>query len=374
MILKFYIVSDSNNSMVDKSLSDLFFRLVAVQAPSGFEESMMSAFIDENEPYVDEVKGTPRGNVIAIQKGRDSDAPKVALVAHLDQIGFIVFNIDSAGFVRFRKIGGSVTRAIQGQHLQLLTEKGPIIGIVGMKPGHITTPAEANTIPPIEDMYIDVGASSKAEVEAMGIRNGTPITYATSPIKLANGLVASPSIDDRAGCAAIIHVAKTFAKKRPDATVYYIGSVEEEIGLRGAETCLYELDVDMAVAVDTFPAGYQPDVNMRDLYYEVGKGPGLHVGEMGDRVRIQSQQVHVWLRKTAEAYGIPHQVGIMSGGTDTMTLMQTRGGVPAATIGIPRRYSHSPVEVFAPSDLENLTKILIAAIKGLKKGFKTTRP
>ncbi|HIH89121.1 TPA: M42 family metallopeptidase [Candidatus Bathyarchaeota archaeon] len=360
--------------MVEESVLDIFTRFVEVQAPSGFEEPMMRAFMEEIKPYVDEVHGTPRGNMIAVQKGGNPKAPKVALVAHLDQIGFIVFNIDATGFVRFRKIGGSVTRAIQGQHLQILTEKGPIVGVVGMKPGHITTPAEANTIPPIEDMYIDIGARSREEAIAMGVRNGTPITYATAPVKLANGLIASPSIDDRAGCTALIQIAKRFAKKRPKATVYYIGSVEEEIGLRGAETCLHDLDVDMAVAVDTFPAGFQPDVNMRDLFYEVGKGAGLHVGELGDRVRIQSQQVHKWLRRTAEAHGIPHQVGIMSGGTDAMTMMQTRGGIPACTIGIPRRYSHSPVEVFAPSDLENLIKILTTAISELEPGFTTTRP
>jgi len=355
------------------SILDLFYKLAEVQAPSGFEEPMMKAFIDEIKPYVDEVHGTPRGNVIATQKGTNPKAPKVALVAHLDQIGFIVFNIDPTGFVRFRKLGGSVTGAIQGQHLQILTEKGSVIGVVGIKPGHITTPAEANTIPPIEDMYIDIGAANRNEAEMMGVRNGTPITYATTPVKLANDLIAAPSIDDRAGCAAVIHVAKTFAKKRPKATVYYIGSVEEEIGLRGAETCLHDLDVDMAVAVDTFPAGYQPDVNMRDLFYEVGKGAGLHVGEQGDRVRIQSQQVHRWLRRTAEVNGIPHQVGIMSGGTDAMEMMQTRGGIPSATIGIPRRYSHSPVEVFSPKDLENLTKILTIAIQDLNPDFSNAR-
>ncbi|MFA5869451.1 MAG: M20/M25/M40 family metallo-hydrolase [Candidatus Bathyarchaeia archaeon] len=355
------------------TLLELFYRLVEVQAPSGFEEPMMRAFIDEIGPFVDEVHGTPRGNVIATQKGTDPKAPKVALVAHLDQIGFIVFNIDTTGFVRFRKLGGSVTRAIQGQHLQILTERGPVIGVVGMKPGHITTPAEANTIPQIEEMYIDIGARSREEAEAMGVRHGTPITYATAPVELANGLVASPSIDDRAGCTAIIHTAKAFAEKRPKATVYYIGSVEEEIGLRGAETCLHDLDVDMAVAVDTFPAGYQPDVNMRDLFYEVGRGPGLHVGEIGDRVRIQSQQVHRWLRRTAETHGIPHQVGLMNGGTDAMTMMQTRGGIPAATIGVPRRYSHSPVEVFSLSDFENLTKILKFAVEGLDASFTTAR-
>jgi len=355
------------------SILDLFYKLAEVQAPSGFEEPMMKAFIDEIKPYVDEVHGTPRGNVIATQKGTNPKAPKVALVAHLDQIGFIVFNIDHTGFVRFRKLGGSVTGALQGQHLQILTEKGPVVGVVGIKPGHITTPAEANTIPPIEDMYIDIGAANRDEAEVMGVRNGTPITYFTTPVKLANDLIAAPSIDDRAGCATVIYVAKTFAKKRPKATVYYIGSVEEEIGLRGAETCLHDLDVDMAVAVDTFPAGYQPDVNMRDLFYEVGKGAGLHVGEQGDRVRIQSQQVHRWLRRTAEAHGIPHQVGIMSGGTDAMEIMQTRGGIPSATIGIPRRYSHSPVEVFSLKDLENLTKILTIAIQDLNPDFSCAR-
>jgi endoglucanase len=355
------------------AILDLFYRLVEVQAPSGFEEPMMRAFIDEIGVYVDEVHCTPRGNVIATQRGTDAKSPKVALVAHLDQIGFVVFNIDPNGFVHFRRLGSSMTLAIQGQHLQILTEKGPVVGVVGMKPGHITTPAEANIIPPIEEMYIDIGASSREEAEEMGVRNGTPITYSISPVKLANGLVASPNVDDRAGCAAIIFIAKAFAKKRSKATVYYIGSVEEESGLRGAETCLYDLDVDMAIAVDTFPAGYQPDVNMRDLYYEVGKGPGLHVGELTDRVRIQSQQVHRWLREIAEAHKIPNQVGFIRGSTDSMLLMQTRSGIPSATIGIPRRYSHSPVEVFSPSDLENLIKILIYALKKIGPDYKLSR-
>ncbi len=354
-------------------LLSLFFRLVEVQAPSGFEEPMMRTFIDEIRTQVDEVHPSPRGNVVAIQKGTDPDAPKIALVAHLDQIGFIVYNIDTTGFIRFRKIGGSVTRAIQGQHLQILTEKGTIVGVVGMKPGHITTSSEENTIPPIEDMYIDIGANSRADTESMGVEIGCPITYATQSVKLANGLIASPSIDDRVGCTAIIHIAKTFAKMRPKATVYYVGSVEEEIGLRGAETCLHDLDVDMAIAVDTFPAGFQPDINPRDLYYEIGKGPGLHIGEIGERVQIQSQQVHNWLRSTAKKHKIPYQLGLMSGGTDAMALMQTRGGVPSATIGIPRRYSHSPVEVFAPSDLENLVEILKAAIEELDASFKISR-
>ncbi len=359
--------------MAKESYLDLFLRLAGVQAPSGFEEPMMEAYTDSIKAFVDEAHGTPRGNVIATQRGTDPKAPKVALAAHLDQIGFIVFNIDPTGFLRFRKLGGPTTRAIQGQHLQVLTDKGPVTGVVGLKPGHITTPAEAQTIPSIEDMYIDIGAASLGEAEAMGVRIGSPITYSAPSLGLANGLIASPSVDDRAGVAALLKVAEAFTKDRPRATVHYIGTVEEEIGLRGAETALHDLEVDIAVAIDTFPAGFQPDVNMRDLLYEVGRGPGLHVGELQERVRIQSRQVHDWLRNTAEREKIPHQVGIMSGGTDAMTMMQTRGGVPSATIGIPRRYSHSPVEVFDPRDAENLVKILVAALRGLDSGFSTVR-
>jgi len=359
--------------MAKESYLDIFLRLVKIQAPSGFEEPMMDAYSEAIRPFVDEVHGTPRGNVIAIRKGTNPEAPKVALAAHLDQIGFIIFNIDPTGFVRFRKLGGPTTRAIMGQQIQILTEKGLVQGVVGQKPGHITTPAEAHTIPPIEDMYIDVGAASREEAAAMGVRVGLPITYSAPSLRLANGLIASPSVDDRAGVAAVVKVAEALSKSRPRATVYYIGTVEEEIGLRGAETALHDLDVDMAVAVDTFPAGFQPDVNMRDLLYEVGKGPGLHVGEIQERVRIQSRQVHTWLRTTAEKTGIPHQVGVMSGGTDAMTMMQTRGGIPSATIGIPRRYSHSPIEVFDPRDAENLISILVSAIGDLDPGFTTVR-
>jgi putative aminopeptidase FrvX len=169
-----------------EQLMSLFFRFVDVPAPSGFEEPMMKALQSELAPYVDELKITPRGNVIAVQNG-PKGSPKIALAAHMDQIGFIVFNIEQAGWVRFRKIGGSVNRCIQGQQVMLHTGKGPVSGVVGVKPGHITPPFEANTVPAIEEMYIDIGARSKEEVVLMGVKPGVPVTFATAPIQLANG-------------------------------------------------------------------------------------------------------------------------------------------------------------------------------------------
>ncbi len=356
-------------------LKEIFLRLTEVGSPSGFEEPMMRALKSELAPLVDEVYISPRGNVIGIKRGMDDDAPSVALVAHTDQVGFVATNVDERGFVRFRRIGGTVTRAIQGQQVYFLTEKGPVPGVVGIKPGHITTPEEARTTPPIEEMYIDIGAYNKGEAEGMGVKVGTPIVIRARPIELANGLIASPGVDDKGGLTALITVAGTLKDERIPSTVYFIGSVEEEIGLRGASVALFDLDMDMAVAIDTFPAGYQPDVNMRDLVYEVGKGPAIHVGEIGGGMinAVHHHGVRRWLVEAADSGGIPYQTGFMHGGTDAKAMAQTRSGVPAATIGLPRRYSHSPVEVFALRDLENLVKILVTAIRKLNKGFSLIR-
>lgn len=355
-------------------IREIFLRLVKVGSPSGFEEPMMKTLKSELVPFVDKVFDTTRGNVVGVQIGSNPDAPSVALVAHMDQVGFVVSNIDERGFIRFRRIGGAVTRAIQGQQLRFLTEKGDVLGVAGIKPGHITKPEEARTVPPDEEMYIDIGAWSREEAQAMGVRVGTPIVSNASPLELANDLIASPGVDDRAGLTALIATARELKSLQIPSTIYYIGSVEEELGLRGAAVALYDLDIDLAVAIDTFPSGWQPDVEMRDLYYEVGKGPAIHIGEIsGNRIRIHHHKVRRWLIETAEAEGIPYQSGLMHGGTDASAMMQTRSGIPAVTLGIPRRYSHSPVEVFAMSDLENLVKILVAAIKRLDAGFSLQR-
>jgi len=356
-------------------LKDIFLRLVDVGSPSGYEEPMIRALKSELEPYVDEVYDTPRGNVVGVKRGTDKNAPSVALVAHMDQVGFAVHNIDDKGFVRFRRIGGPVTRAIQGQHVRILTEEGPVPGVVGIKPGHITTPEEASTVPHVEEMYIDVGAWSREEAEAMGVKVGTPIVSGAAPVELANRLIASPGVDDRGGVTALIGVAMALKGERLPSTVYYVGTVEEEMGLRGAAVALFDLDVDLALAIDTCAAGYQPDVPIRDIVYEVGKGPAIHVGEVNrTNVRaVNHHKVREWLVQAAEAEGIPYQSAFMHGGTDAKATAQTRGGIPSSTIGLPRRYSHSPVELFDLKDLENLVKILVAALKRLKPGFKLLR-
>jgi len=356
-------------------LKQIFLKLADVGAPSGYEEPMMRHMLSELGPLVDEVHVTPRGNIVGVQRGTDEDAPSVALEAHMDQVGLVVANIDDRGFLRFRRLGGMLTRALLGQHFKVLSDKGPLKGVIGVKPGHVTTPEEAKTVPDIENMYIDVGAKSKEEVEAMGIRIGTPMVPDAPPTMLGKGLLASPGVDDKAGLTTLIAVAQELKDKPIPSTVYYLATVEEENGLRGAYSVLYDLDVDMAVAIDTTSAGYQPDVNMRDIFYEIGKGPAIHHGEQGrGRVNvIHHHRVREWLKAAADAEGIPYQENFQFGGTDAGAMAKTRAGIPASTIALPRRYSHSPVEAFYLEDLENLVKILVAALEGLGPGFDVSR-
>lgn len=355
-------------------IKSIFLRLVETGSPFGFEEPMIRLLKSELEPYVDEVYDTPRGNVVGVQKGSDPEGLSVALVAHMDQVGFYVFNIDEKGFIRFRKAGWPVHRAILGQQVKILKEKAPVFGVVGVKPGHITKPEEMNVVPPIEEMYIDVGARSREETEAMGVHVGSPIVIHAPPLELANNLIASPAVDDRAGLTALIAVAEALSKQNTPTTIYYVGSIEEEGGFQGADVALFNLNVDFAVAIDTAPSGWQPDIEMRDVVYEVGKGPAIHIGEIQrDKSRIYHQKLRRWLIDTAEAEKILYQSSIMLGGTDASALAQTRSGLPTTTIGVPRRYSHSPVEVFDLNDLENLVKILVAGLKKIDGSFTLNR-
>ena len=349
-----------------KELGEIFLKLVSVQSPSGFEEPMMKTLELEFKTSVDEVHETPRGNIIAVKKGSDPEAPSIALVAHMDQVGFIVFSIDDRGFIRFRKLGNPSLQTLQGQQMRILAKRGPVLGVVGVKPSHLVKQEQERMIPSLEEMYIDIGARSRQDVEKLGVTVGTPIVYNSLPLELSNNLIASSAVDDKGGCTALVATARWLRDTQIPSSVYYVGSVEEEIGLRGAEVVLNDLDVDIAVAIDTSPAGWQPDVAMSDIFYEVGSGPAIHVGEIGGgRTIIQHHKVREWLVETAESENIPYQMGIHTGHTDAMTLMQTKTGIPTAALGLPRKYAHSPFEVFDLNDLSNIVEILVASLRRL---------
>ena len=357
-----------------EDLKQLFFKLIDIDAPSGFEEPMLKELMEQLRPYVDEVYSDTRGNCWGIKKGTNNEAPSLALMAHLDQIGMIITYISDRGVIYFRKLGDPTEGALQGQRVRIITRKnGNVRGVIGIRPGHITTPEEARRIPPIEKMYIDIGVTSREEAHKLGIHVGCPITYDGDPIVLANpGMIASRSVDDRAGCVALIEIAKRLQNIDHECTIMFVGTAEEETGWRGAQTVSYTLNPDMAIVIDTCPAGWQPDVDVTQLPVEVGKGPVLKFTE--HPTVISHPIVRNLLIDTAVANSIPWQPGAgVPGRSDAETIQQSRGGIPTCPLCIPRRYSHSPVEVFDLMDLHHLIDIIVKAIQQINNNFSLQR-
>jgi len=355
-------------------LLQLLEELTSIHGPSGFEDPVIRIFNSKIKPYVDSLDADYQGNVWGTIRGVNAnETPSLLLAAHFDEIGFIVTYITENGFLRFRKLGEPSERALQGQRVIVHSKKTGLPGVVGVKPGHITTPEEARRIPPLEEMYIDVGASSEQEVRDMGIEVGSPITFMQNQISLGNPYrVAGKAIDNRAGLTVILSVAEKLRENRPKGTVYLGATVEEENGLRGAAVLPRNLDADMIVAIDTVPTDGTPDLSLGLLPYAIGKGPIIKVSE--DHGLVTNSKVRGLLIKAAEEAGVPYQLGAATPGVSDATAFQkATTGVPTGMLALPRRYSHSPVETLDLRDLNWAIEIIVKAVSMIDEKFKLSR-
>ena len=357
-----------------KVLHHLLKEFTSIHGPPGFEEPVIKKFISKLKPYVDSTDADQRVNVWGVIEGtKKQEAPSLLLAAHLDEVGFIITHITEKGFLRFRKLGGPSERVIQGQRVVILGKRGNIPGVVGVKPGHVTTPEEARCIPPIEEMYIDVGASSKHEVEDMGIKIGAPVTFMDNLTPLGNPYrVASKAIDNRAGLVVLLSVAEKLSDNRPKGTVFLGATVEEEIGLRGAAVLPRNLNPDMIVTIDTTPTDETPDLPPGFLPYSIGEGPIVKISE--DHGLVTHVKVRELLIRAAEEAGVPYQLGAATPGvSDATAFQQATTGIPTAMLGIPRRYSHSPIETLDLRDLHWMIELLTKAVSMIDRNFKLSR-
>jgi len=336
--------------------------LTALDAPSGFEEPVLRYVKERLLQVVDEVTLDVRGNLYAEKKGSGIDAPVVMVIAHADEIGFIVTKITADGFLRFAKLGGPTDMVLPGHRVRILGQGDPIEGVIGVKPGHILSGEEAHRVPPVSKLYIDISASSAEEVKSWGVETGTPVVFcgdltaAHDPEK-----VFGKAVDDRAGVLALVKTAEALGSKSIVPTVVWCISVEEEIGLRGALVAAKEVQPDIVIALDTAPAGGTPDLGEDELPWRIGKGPLLKVREL--RGLSTHRVVRETFRAMAEKHSIPFQVVVDTAGvTDATAAQQAGGQIAAMTIALPRRYSHSAVEMLDLRDIQALIRLLVVTI------------
>jgi putative aminopeptidase FrvX len=277
----------------------------------------------------------------------------------------MVKTITKDGFIQFTKMGGIDDRILPAQKVTVYTKKGQYPGIIGSKPPHIQKEEERKKIITYDDLFIDVGAENKEDATNLGVAIGDPVAFDIKYVKLGNDAVMGKAFDNRAGCITMVETLKLL--QQTDCTVCAVGTVQEEVGLRGAATAAFGVDPDLAIALDVTIAGDVPGVREFDTSVKMGKGPALTISDSG---LITHPKVLRWLIETAEEEKIPFQIesGLL-GSTDAARISMTRQGIPSGNISIATRYIHSPVGMLSLKDIENSAKLTAAAIQKATKYF-----
>jgi endoglucanase len=341
-------------------MDSLLKKLSDAPGVSGFEEEIRNIIKDELKDHVDEVEVDQMGNVITTRKGKP-DGKKIMLAAHMDEIGLMIRYIDKNGFIKFSKIGGINDQMLLNQEVTIHTDDGEVIGVIGSKPPHRMKESERKKILDYENMFIDIGAKTKEDAETR-VKLGDPITINQKFTKLGN-FYKGKALDNRIGCAIMIEVMK---RAETDATLYGVGTVQEEVGLKGAKTSAFKLNPDMALALDVTIAGDHPGIKEEDAPAKMGKGPAVILVDASGRGLITHPMVKKLIITAGDEDVIPYQLEVSEGGTtDATAIHLTREGIPTGVISPPTRYIHTPVSVVDMEDVENAVNLILAVLKRL---------
>ena len=342
-------------------MKQLLEKLSNAYGVSGFEDDVRNLMMGELKGHVDDLDVDNMGNLIATKNGKP-DGKKVMLAAHMDEIGLIVRYIDKNGFIKFSKLGGINDQMLLNQEVYIHSNGEKILGVIGSKPPHRMKAAEKKKPVQYENMFIDIGASDKENAEEM-VNVGDPITIKQKFAELKNDLVMGNAMDNRVGCAILLEVMK---RARSDATIYGVGTVQEEVGLKGAKTAAYRINPDMALALDVTISGDHPGMKEEDAPAKAGEGPCIILTDASGRGIITHPQVKELLIQVAEEEEIPYQLEVSEGGTtDATAIHLTREGIPTGVISPPSRYIHTPVSVVNIKDVENAVKLILAVVNRL---------
>lgn len=338
----------------------LFFKeLIETPSPSGYEQPAQRVLRRELEGVADEVSGDVMGNLIARVASPHADAPRVMLAGHCDEIGFMVRYVDDQGFIWFGAIGGVDPHLVPGQRVNIHTAGGAVPGVIGKKPIHLIEPKERETVIKLNSQFIDIGCSSRDEVEKL-VAIGDPITFAVGVQRLQGDRVTSRAFDDKMGAFIVARVVQEVAKRgKPPAELFGVSTVQEEVGLRGGTTSAYGVNPDVGIAVEVGFATDFPDVNMKELgEVKVGSGPVITRG-----ANINPRLFEL-LVETAREEGIPLQIigNPRATGTDANVMQLSRGGVATGLLTIPLRYMHTPVETLSLADIEQAIQLLTSLV------------
>jgi endoglucanase len=344
---------------------DFLLRLLTTPSPSGFEAAGQRVWAAHARTFASRVENDAYGNAWATLDASISDAPTVMLAAHADEIGFMVQHVTEEGFIHVVQVGGSDRAIARGRRVRFLVgtpgpedEPKDVLGVIGNPAIHLRE-KDDEKIPKWEDLVVDIGASSRDEVLARGLRVGIPAVYADGPFELTEKRLGGRALDNRIGGFIIAEALRRLAEadERPEATVRALNTVQEEIGGNGATMASYRLRPEVAVVVDVTHATDTPGLSKaKHGSVKLGGGPTLTHGTANHPAVVAR------LIEVAEREDIPiqHEASSRFTGTDTDSVFVSRSGIPSALVSLPMRYMHSPVEVVDLGDVEHAIRLLAA--------------
>lgn len=316
-------------------------------------------------PYATDVESDGLGSLIAKKVGEEN-GPKIMIAGHLDEVGFMITQIDDKGFLRFQTVGGWWSQVMLAQRVTIVTSKGDITGVIGSKPPHILSPEARKKPVDIKDMFIDIGASSREQAMEWGVRPGDMVVpYFDFTVMNNEKMLLAKAWDNRIGCAIAIDVLKNLKDENHPNVVYGVGTVQEEVGLRGAKTAANKIQPDIAIAVDVGIAGDTPGITEKEAQSKMGNGPQII---LYDASMVSHKGLRDLITTVADELNIPYQFdAIPGGGTDAGSIHLAAEGAPSIAMTIATRYIHSHAGILHRDDYENAVKLITEVCKRLDR-------
>lgn len=349
-----------NNLNILKQLSEAF-------GPSGFEEEVNRIISNEFNSLNSFKRNEDGLGSVIFSKHVDSSLPVISLVAHMDEIGYLVKYIDDNGFIKVQNLGGWLSQAMINQRWIIRTDNKDIIGISGIKTIHVMTPEEKRGFYKTNnELFIDIGAKNKSDAIDIGIKPGNPIAPYSKVVELKNDRLLGKAWDDRIGCAMLIDLAK----KIDDATLPYnlnfVFTTQEEIGLRGAMTSAYVTNSDICINLEVGVAGDFEYMSKDESQEELGLGPSIF---LHDSSMLPDKNLQNYIERIAADNDINLQYEVLAGyGEDGAMYQKSRKGIPAINLGIPTRYLHSHNSVIDLNDYSNGLNLVNHILNDLTPG------
>ncbi|HWR24394.1 MAG TPA: M20/M25/M40 family metallo-hydrolase [Feifaniaceae bacterium] len=333
--------------------------LTALTGISSREDEVVRYMYHKFRETTDDVSVDMLGNVTAAFKSGRPDAQRILVFAHMDEVGLMVKKVESNGYLRLERLTAVNSHIIEGTVFHVRTHGGePVKGIVGAKSHHFMSAADKSRVPELSELFLDIGCTSKEQVNALDITEGCVVSFAHSFTELSNDIVSTKSLDDRAGLLVMLELARHLKGSEFTADYYLVASVQEEFNIRGIMPAVRAVDADVAIGLDITPAGDTPDVcGVTDV--RLGAGPAFtylnYHGRGTLNGLVPNEALVHFLERTCENYGIPYQREVCRGLLTETAYVAISGskGVATASVSIPTRYAHTPVETASLKDIQS---------------------